>query len=76
MGNKLSVHSMTEYHEPIQATLSSRGLKLSRTAISWLLENIKSSAPWFGVSGSFTIPSWEKLGRDLEKYNTEGTLSR
>ncbi|KAL1778431.1 igE-binding protein-like, partial [Sigmodon hispidus] len=76
MGNKLSANSTTEFHEPIQAILSSRGLKLSRRAINRLLENIKSSAPWFGVSGSLTISSWEKLSRDLEKSNTEETLSQ
>ncbi|KAL1771053.1 formyl peptide receptor-related sequence 3 [Sigmodon hispidus] len=76
MGNKLSADPTTKFHEPIQAILSSRGLKLSLRTISQLLENIESSALWFGVSGSLTIPSWEKLGRDLEKCNTEGTLSR
>ncbi|KAL1764185.1 igE-binding protein-like [Sigmodon hispidus] len=76
MGNKLSADHATEFHEPIQAILSSRGLKFSCGAINWLLENIESSAPWFGVSGSLTIPSCEKLGRDLEKSNMEGTLSR
>ncbi|KAL1764060.1 igE-binding protein-like, partial [Sigmodon hispidus] len=76
MGNKLSADHTTEFHEPIQAILSSRGLKLSRRAINRMLESIESSAPWFAVSGSFTVSSWEKLGRDLEKRNTEGTLSR
>ncbi|KAL1765983.1 igE-binding protein-like [Sigmodon hispidus] len=76
MGNKLSADPTTEFHEPIQAILSSQGLKLSSRAISQLLENIESSALWFGMSGSMTIPSWEKLVRDLEKCNTEGTLSR
>ncbi|KAL1770379.1 igE-binding protein-like, partial [Sigmodon hispidus] len=76
MENKLSPDPTTEFHEPIQAILSSRGLKLSCRAISRLLENIESSVPWFGVSGSLTIPSWKKLGRDLEKRNTEGTLSQ
>ncbi|KAL1781148.1 igE-binding protein-like, partial [Sigmodon hispidus] len=76
MGNKLSADSTTEFHEPIQAIFSSRGLKISCRDISQLLENIESSALWFGVSGSLTITSWEKLGRNLEKCNTEGTLSR
>ncbi|KAL1763234.1 igE-binding protein-like, partial [Sigmodon hispidus] len=76
MGNKLSADHTTEFHEPIQAILSSRGLKLSRRAINRLLENIESSAPWFRMSGSLTVSSWEKLGRDLEKRNAEGTLSR
>ncbi|KAL1765165.1 igE-binding protein-like, partial [Sigmodon hispidus] len=76
MGNKLSADSTTKFHEPIQSILSSRGLKVSHSTIIQLLENIESSAPWFRMSGSLTIPSWEKLGRDLEKCNTEGTLSR
>ncbi|KAL1765993.1 endogenous retrovirus group K member 24 Gag poly protein-like, partial [Sigmodon hispidus] len=67
MGIKLSVNPTTEFHELIQAILSSQGLKLSHRTISQLLENIESSAPWFEVSGSLNIPSWEKLGRDLEK---------
>ncbi|XP_026956179.1 igE-binding protein-like, partial [Sagmatias obliquidens] len=75
-GNSSSTEPTTDFHEPIQALLRDRGLKLSHKTISRLLQDIESATPWFGVSGSLTVPSWEKLGKDLEECNTRGELSR
>uniref|UniRef100_A0A8C9DZL9 CCHC-type domain-containing protein n=1 Tax=Phocoena sinus TaxID=42100 RepID=A0A8C9DZL9_PHOSS len=76
MGNSLSMEPSAGFHEPIQALLNSRGLKLSHKAISKLLQDIDGAAPWFAVSGSLTVPSWEKLGKDLADRQKMGELSR
>ena len=33
-------------------------------------------APWFPVSGHFTVPSWEKLGKDLRFAEEQGVLPK
>jgi hypothetical protein len=33
-------------------------------------------APWFPVSGHFTVPSWEKLGKDLRFAEEQGILPK
>ncbi|XP_065744230.1 igE-binding protein-like [Phocoena phocoena] len=76
MGNSLSTEPSAGFHEPIQALLNSRGLKLSHKTISKLLQDIDGAAPWFAVSGSLTVPSWEKLGKDLADRHKMGELSR
>ncbi|XP_066869793.1 uncharacterized protein [Kogia breviceps] len=76
MGNSSSAETAIEFHEPIQALLRDRGLKLSQKAINKLLQDIDGAAPWFAVSGSLTVPSWEKLGRDLTEHSKLGELSR
>ena len=76
MGNNPSTDPATAFYEPIQALFKNRGLKLSHRTISRLLRDIEDSAPWFGVSGSLTVPSWEKLGKDLDRRHDEGTLSQ
>ncbi|XP_065756276.1 igE-binding protein-like [Phocoena phocoena] len=76
MGNSLSTEPSAGFHEPIQALLNSQGLKLSHKTISKLLQDIDGAAPWFAVSGSLTVPSWEKLGKDLADRHEMGELSR
>ncbi|XP_066873418.1 igE-binding protein-like [Kogia breviceps] len=76
MGNSSSVEPAIEFHEPIQDLLRDRGLKLSQKTINKLLQDINGATPWFAVSGSLTVPSWEKLGRDLTEHNKLGELSR
>uniref|UniRef100_A0A8C9BR12 CCHC-type domain-containing protein n=1 Tax=Phocoena sinus TaxID=42100 RepID=A0A8C9BR12_PHOSS len=76
MGNSSSAEPTVGFHEPIQALLNYRGLKISHKTISKLLQDIDGAAPWFAVSGSLTVPSWEKLGKDLADRHKMGELSR
>ncbi|XP_066894747.1 igE-binding protein-like [Kogia breviceps] len=76
MGNSSSAEPAIGFHELIQALLRDWGLKLSQKTISKLLQDIDGAAPWFAVSGSLTVPSWERLGRDLTEHSKLGELSR
>ena len=40
------------------------------------LEECDTIAPWFMASGNLTVPSWEKLGRDLDFATEQGMLRK
>ena len=52
---------------PVQALLKEWGLKISESTVSRFLKEIDRLAPWFAPTGSLTLPSWEKLGRDIAR---------
>ncbi|MEJ1277619.1 hypothetical protein NN561_008536 [Cricetulus griseus] len=54
--------------------LRSKGLKLKRSTLDNFLEQVDIIAPWFANTGQLTVPSWEKLGRDLDFAWEQGTL--
>ncbi|KAG3271977.1 hypothetical protein H1C71_030179, partial [Ictidomys tridecemlineatus] len=54
--------------------LRSKGLKVKWSTLQRFLEEIDSVAPWFAFLGSLTIPSWDKLGKDLDFTYKQGTL--
>lgn len=77
MGNVQGAgREMVDVIGPVQALLKQRDLKVSRRTITTLLTDIDKSAPWFAVSGDLTLPSWEKLGLDLETAERERKLKR
>lgn len=60
-----STHS-TALLKATQELLKQRGLKISDKTICSFFGEVESLAPWFVPTGSLTIPSWERLGRDIE----------
>ncbi|XP_048191317.1 igE-binding protein-like [Perognathus longimembris pacificus] len=54
--------------------LHSKKLKINRSILEKFLAECDTAAPWFAVSGSLTVASWEKLGRDLDFAHEHGTL--
>ncbi|XP_052611577.1 endogenous retrovirus group K member 24 Gag polyprotein-like [Peromyscus californicus insignis] len=54
--------------------LRSKNLKVKKSTLERFLEECDVVSPWFAVSGSLTIPSWEKVGRDLDFAFEQGTL--
>lgn len=58
----------------LNALLRENGLKLKPSTLHRFLRNCDTIAPWYGVSGSLTIPSWDKLGRDLDFAFEQGNL--
>jgi hypothetical protein len=46
---------------PVQALLKERGLKISERTVSGILKEIDRLTPWFALSGSLMLPSWEKI---------------
>jgi hypothetical protein len=59
---------------PVQALLKERGLKFSESTVRGFLKEIDRLATWFAPSGSLTLPSWEKLGRDIGREEAEGKV--
>ena len=58
----------------LQELLLAKNLKMKKSTLEKFLEECDTIAPWFAVSGSLTIPSWEKLGRDLDLAWEKGLL--
>lgn len=54
--------------------LCSKNLKIKKGTLKRFLEECDTIAPWFAISGSLTMPSWEKLGKDLDFAANQGTL--
>ena len=54
--------------------LRSKNLKIKKSTLERFLEECDTTAPWFAVSRSLTIPSWEKLGKDLDFAAEQGML--
>ncbi|KAL6035883.1 hypothetical protein STEG23_017722 [Scotinomys teguina] len=54
--------------------LKSKNLKIKKSTLERFLEECDAVAPWFAVSGSLTVPCWDKLGRDLDFAAEQGTL--
>ena len=59
---------------PVQALLKERGLKISESTVSGFLREIDRLAPWFAPTGSLTLPSWEKLGKDIAREEVDGKV--
>ena len=55
----------------MQALLKERGLKISESTVRGFLKEIDRLAPWFAPTGSLTLPSWEKLGRDIAREEAD-----
>ncbi|KAL6092921.1 hypothetical protein STEG23_001020 [Scotinomys teguina] len=49
-------------------------LKIKKSTLERFLNECDVIAPWFTVSGSLMVASWEKLGRNLDFTAEQGTL--
>jgi hypothetical protein len=58
----------------LQAVLKQRDLKIATCTLKNFVAAVDRVAPWYACSGSLTIASWDKLGRDLDKKIEEGDL--
>ncbi|KAL6033572.1 hypothetical protein STEG23_007511 [Scotinomys teguina] len=54
--------------------LRAKNLKIKDSTLQRFLRECDQVAPWFAVSGSLTVSSWEKLGQDLDFAAEQGTL--
>ncbi|RWS22220.1 igE-binding protein-like protein, partial [Leptotrombidium deliense] len=61
--------------QALQALLKDRGLKLREKTISNFLAEVDNAAPWFADTGHLTLPSWDKLGKDLEIAQAQNVIS-
>ena len=55
---------------PVQALLKERGLKFSESTASGFLEEIDRLTP----TGSLTLPSWEKLEKEIAREEADGKV--
>ena len=42
--------------------------------MSRFLKEIDRLAPWFAPTGSLTLPSWEKLGKEISREEADGRV--
>lgn len=54
--------------------LRSKNLKIKRTTLERFLNECETIAPWFADSGSLSMSSWDKLGKDLDFAHEQGNL--
>ncbi|KAL6089671.1 hypothetical protein STEG23_012675 [Scotinomys teguina] len=68
------VGECTAKSQALQELLQAKKFKIKKSTLERFLEECDSVTPWFAVSGNLTVPSWEKLGRDLDFAYEQGTL--
>ena len=70
MGNVNS----TPLARSLRTLLKTKDIKLGERTIRDFFAHIHAIAPWFWRTGSLTLPSWEKLGRDIQFAEEEGII--
>lgn len=58
----------------LDSVLKQRDIKIVHRTLKNFVKEIDRVAPWYVCSGSLTIASWNKLGKDLDKKLAEGDL--
>jgi hypothetical protein len=57
--------------------LKVKGIGLKKETLeNFFFKAVDQVAPWFPVSGHFTVPSWGKLGKDLRFAEEQGVLPK
>ena len=51
----------------LQAVLKQRDLQVTSRTLQNFVKEVDRVAPWYACSGSLTVASWNKLGRDLDR---------
>lgn len=57
----------------LRMLLGARGIRMEKQTVLQFFKCINDLAPWFLPTGSLTLPSWEKLGRDIQFAEEQGT---
>ena len=58
----------------LQAVLKQLDLQVTSRTLQNFVKEVDRVAPWYACSGSLTVASWNKLGRDLDRKHEEGDL--
>jgi hypothetical protein len=58
----------------LQVVQKQRDLRVTSRTLQNFVKEVDRVAPWYACSGSLTIASWNKLGRDLDCKHEEGDL--
>ena len=79
MGSSQSHQSVRHPDTPIflalKELLQLKDIEIRKRNLLKFLEECDTVAPWFAMSGSLTLPSWDKLGRDLDFAHEQGDLN-
>ncbi|XP_076974828.1 uncharacterized protein LOC143648524 [Tamandua tetradactyla] len=57
---------------PLKTLLKQRGISVRKSSLLRFLDDVAAFAPWFAHSGSLSLPSWLKLGNDIERARRTG----
>ena len=58
----------------MEAVLKQRDIKIANQTLRNFVKEADRVAPWYACSGSLTLASWDKLGRDLVRRMEDGDL--
>lgn len=58
--------------DSVRLLLKLHGIKIDKDLIREFLEGVDEIAPWFLHTGSLSLTSWGKLGRDIEEADKHG----
>jgi protein O-GlcNAc transferase len=58
----------------LEAILGRCGIKIETKTLRSFVKEVDRVAPWYACSGSLTIASWNKLGKDLDRHHADGDL--
>ncbi|XP_063102724.1 uncharacterized protein LOC106028097 [Cavia porcellus] len=56
----------------LRMLLGARGIRMEKQMVLQFFKCINDLAPWFLPTGSLTLPSWEKLERDIQFAEEQG----
>ena len=71
MGNISSSRSLLAV---LKSLLEAKGLELKESTLQKFLWAVDEVSPWFAVSGHLTLPSWNKLGKDIDFAREQGIV--
>ncbi|XP_076995113.1 uncharacterized protein LOC143665508 [Tamandua tetradactyla] len=57
---------------PLKTLLKQRGISVKKSSLLRFLDDVVTFALWFAHSGSLSLPSWLKLGNDIERARRTG----
>ena len=58
----------------LETVLKQRDIKIANRTLKNFIKEIDRVAPWYLGSGSLTLASWNKLGKDLDRKLVDGDL--
>lgn len=58
----------------LEAVLKQRDIKITHRTLKNFVKEVDRVAPWYACSGSLTVTSWNKLGKDLNRHLANNDL--
>ncbi|XP_077003393.1 endogenous retrovirus group K member 10 Gag polyprotein-like [Tamandua tetradactyla] len=56
----------------LKTLLKHRGISVRKSSLQRFIDDVFTFAPWFITTGSLSLPSWIKLGRDIDRARRTG----